>query len=207
MKKGIKPLVFLLILVTMALLSSCGAMNDVATDDIVDGAVTTPKLADDAVTGDKIADGAVTPAHLASGTLIVDSEDITNEPGINFISFDNVNLTSSSPSANRSFQMTIPDYGYVVVSATGQITIMGTDTFVWVGISDAPDSNTKMVQVGVSNTDETELYQNHSFGVSAVYAVSPGTYTYYCNMSIHEDKVDTKLDQCTLYTLYVPTQY
>jgi len=207
MKNLVKSTVLLLVIAVLAFLGSCGARDDIGTEDLNDSAVTTAKLADDAVTGDKIADGAVSIEHLASGTLTVDSEDIDDEPGINFVSFDNVNLTSSSPSANRSFQMTIPAYGYVVLSATGQITIMGTNTFVQVGVSDASGSNTKTVQVGVSNTDETDLYQDHSFGVSAVYSVSPGAYTFYCNMSITEDKVDTQFDQCTLYALYVPTQY
>ena len=206
MKKIVKFTLFLLIVVVLALIGSCGASNEISTDDIVDGSVTTAKLADDAVTGDKIADGAVSSEHLASGVLAVDAQDTTDEPGIDYVSFDNVNLTAASPSANRSCQLTVPADGFVMVIATGQITIMGDETFAQAGVSDAAGSNTKTVQVGLGSIDETEPYQDYSFGVSAVYSVSAGTETFYCNMSIDGD-ADTKYDQCTLSAMYFATQY
>jgi len=206
MKKIVKATLFLLVVAVLALMGSCGASNEVSTEDIVDASVTTAKLADDAVTGDKIADGAVTSEHLASGVLAVDAEDTMDEPGIDFVSFDNVNLTAASPSANRSCQLIVPADGFVMVIATGQVTIMGDETFAQAGVSDEPGTNTKTVQVGLGSIDETEPYQDYSFGVSAVYSVSPGTYTYYCNMSIDGD-ADTQFDQCTLSAMYFATQY
>lgn len=188
--------------------------NGIRSADIRDGTVKNVDLAVDAVGGSKIQPDAVTGAKVQDSSLTgsdlaaqsIPAEDLSNGAGGDFAVNQTTGLEDfilGDPTVYRSFSLTAPSAGQVVLNASGYFVNMGAAGMARCSISkDTAMDDRTLTVVEIGSKDS----RFEAFGITWGESVAAGTQVWnlVCDTT---DGTPPILENPALTAIFVPTRY
>ena len=152
--------------------------NAVVSRKIKDLTIRSEDLGPNSVTGDKVLNGSLSGSDI--GFNSIPATDIQNEPGIDWQNGGSCCDIPTTVTNCGSVSVTAPSSGYVLVQCKAFAVTFGEDTEIVVGVSTSASTMGESTRAGVLDGTDTKRREFPIY-TFAVYPVSTGTATYYCN--------------------------